>query len=114
MVEATNPRVTGDWTQEAEDQCLALYKEHGDADKVADLMGRARKSVIGKLSHKGVYVKPEKPRTVKKDDGPTKGEIQDAIEKRFGFEMDGFAAATRPALQRLEKRFEELYAADED
>lgn len=102
-------KTTGDWTKELEDRAVALYKEHKqDVDKVATEMGRARRSVIGKLSVLGVYIKPEKAAPKKRDEGPTKGEIQTAIEKEFNFSMEGFDPTSKPGLQRLYARFTEL------
>ena len=66
-------------------------------ETVAEVLGRTKRSVQGKLTTLGAYVVPEKVAKPKRDDGPTKGEIQTEISD-MGFNVEGFEAATKPAL----------------
>jgi len=94
---------TGKWTEDEVRVLEQGYDPENSDETVAALQKatkRTKRSIIGKLGHMGRYVAPEKPKTVKKDDGPTKGEIETAITKE-GFDPDGFSAATKPALKRL-------------
>jgi hypothetical protein len=91
-----------------------LYVEFGAdpeaVDKVAEQLGRSRKSVQGKLSYMDVYVVPEKPKAAKKDEGPTKGEILTAISKFM--DPDGLDSATKPALKRVLTLAEKIQTTD--
>ena len=69
-------------------------------DAIAETLGKTRKQVIGKAVHLGIYVAADKPIRQKKDDGPTKGEIQSAIVNA-GFDVNGLEGATKDALNRV-------------
>jgi hypothetical protein len=94
---------TGKWTEDEVTTLVEGYipQDMDSVDALAETLGRTRKSVIGKLVSVKAYVAAEKPKAAKKDEGPTKGEILDAISK-FGFDVEGLEGATKPALKRLE------------
>ena len=85
---------------------VSLY-DGGNGKTVAEIaaeIDRTPKSVLGKLVHLGVYVKPE-PKAAKSfaDQGPSKKDILAILEKQ-GFSSDalkGLGNATKPALQEV-------------
>lgn len=97
------------WSEDATNTAVSMYEAADKSQSVLDEIAAAlstdevqvtRRSVIAKLTHQGVYVKPEKPAAQPKDEGPTKAEILSAIEAT-GFDTEGFQGATKDALNRL-------------
>ena len=87
--------LTETYTPDAED-----FDSDAAVESLMETLGRSKRQVIGKLVHMGVYEAPEKAPKQPKDEGPTKGEILTEI-KSYGFEIEGFDNATKPALSRL-------------
>ncbi len=97
-MKSANPK----WTLPEVDKVVGMY-DGGKGMSVVDIaeaQGRTEKSVQGQLTHKGVYVKAEKPVAHPKDDGPSKADIMARIEET-GFDMEGGSGANKAFLQRL-------------
>jgi len=93
-------RKTGSWTTEETKAVVESYTSGATVQDIAKDTGRSTRSVQGKLTSEKVYVPPVKVKAAKRDEGPTKGEILTAIANT-GFDVEGFDAATKPALTRL-------------
>ena len=101
---------TGNWTADEQKKVIDAYLSGVSVDELVTETGRSKRSIQGKLVAEKVYVVPEKPKNVKKDDGPSKKEILNEIAAT-GFDVDGLDNATKSALGRLLERFEELSTA---
>lgn len=80
-----------------------LYAEFGNDNarmaEIAAAVGKGERSVRAKLVREGVYVVPEKPVKVAKDEGPTKKElVAELLEHAPDFPVDGLMAANKDAI----------------
>ena len=93
---------TGSWaeTEVATLKDKYVPQDMATVEALATELGRSKRSVIGKLVSEGVYVAPEKPKAKPKEEGPTKGQILQAIVDE-GFDVTGLETATKPALTRF-------------
>jgi hypothetical protein len=90
------------WTEEKVQKLTEGYvpQDMASVEQLAEELEVSKRAVIGKLVHMGAYVAPEKPKAKPKDEGPTKGEILQAIAET-GFEVEGLESAKKAALARL-------------
>jgi len=90
------------YTKEETDKLVELYQEKGNdgLDEIAETLGKARRSVIAKLTREGVYVKPVKETPEPKQEGPTKAELMTEMVAA-GFDTEGGQNATRDFLMRV-------------
>lgn len=108
------------WTAE---QVKALEDgyEVGNTASVEALMiqlDKSKRQVVGKLVSMGLYAAPEAAPKKAKDDGPTKGEILNAIDKAavtvdLGDKFsEGLQGSTKPALNRVLNMLTDLATAE--
>ena len=107
------------WTSEHEATARELYDpSNSDATvaEIMDVLGIVKRSVIGKLvsmknpDGERLYCAPEKPKAAKKDDGPTKGEIETALIAKYG---EGFAEGASGATKSFLTRVLELNVVED-
>jgi hypothetical protein len=114
---AATPKVN--YTTAMVETMLSMYTDLGNdgIEEIARTLGRPIRSVRSKLVREGVYVAPaEKPKAVK-DEGPTKKELVNELEKLVDFEVEGLMGATKSAIASvivLARQVQELTASDED
>lgn len=89
------------YSEEMEQQLLALYKELGNEglEDIAEQMDKPVRSIRSKLVQKGWYV-PSPKGSTKKATGPSKKELLRDIEA-VGFDTTGLDPASKSALSRL-------------
>jgi len=95
---------TPKWTEERTEQVLRLYDESDKTPEavkaIAGAMETSHRSVIGKLVEQKVYQAPEKPEPAKKDEGPTKKDLQADLED-VGIDVEGSEGATKAFLAEV-------------
>jgi len=69
---------------------------------------KTKRSVISKLVREGVYVAPEKPKTEKKDQGPSKKELIGHLVTLVGNDLKGIEGATKTSIETLIRTVENL------
>ena len=89
------------YTEAQTTQMVADYQAGKSVDDIAEAMGKAVRSVRAKLVREGVYVAAEKAVKSKREEGPTKKELIRELEAIVPFEVEGFANATKEAIQSL-------------
>ena len=92
------------YTEEDVVKLITLYEELGNdgLDEIAkQFPGKTKNSVRAKLVKEGVYVAPEKPKAAKKNQGPTKKELIQALSKLTGSEHKGIDGATKEAISEI-------------
>jgi hypothetical protein len=82
-------------------QMVSDYQSGQTVESIAESMGKAVRSVRSKLVREGVYVATEKAVKAKREDGPTKKELMRDLESVAPFQVEGFANATKEAIQSL-------------
>lgn len=88
------------YTDEQTAELVKMYDEGKSVDEIAEITGRATRSVRAKLVREGVYKAPEK--VVKaKVEGPGKKELMRDLAAIAPFPVDGFMNATKEAIQAL-------------
>ena len=114
MTENTKSLNSGPWTDEQIKTLKNDYDPSATVETVNVLMerlNRSKRSIVGKLVSLSIYQAPEKVKSEKKDTGPTKQEIMDAIGDS-GYDTDGLDGATKPALQTLQSFIASAKGAD--
>lgn len=83
----------------------SLYAEKGNAglDEIAAKLEKSIRSVRAKLVRDGLYIAPDKPVKVAKEEGPSKRELLSQLDT-MGFDSKGFEGATKDAIARLISR----------
>jgi len=94
---------TANYTKEQVQQMKDEYLEsptRETVEHIAEVMGKSTRSVIGKLSNEGVYVKAVK---VTKSGKPSisKKDLVNIINEHYGFEMPSLVKATKSDLNLL-------------
>lgn len=93
---------TPNYTEELTAEITRRYTEGESVESIAESINKPVKSVRAKLVRENVYVAPEKPVKVAKDEGPTKKELLRTLESLApAFPIDGFVNATKEALAAL-------------
>lgn len=94
-------KAPANYTPEMVEQLIQRYEELGTEgiEQLAQEFNKPVRSIRSKLVREGVYRPAEKSAADSKD-GPSKKQLLRQIEAR-GFAVDGFEAATKPALHRL-------------
>jgi hypothetical protein len=94
---------TANYTEAQVAQLIELYSELGNEglEDIATALNKSVRSVRSKLVREGVYVAALKAPKVARDAGPSKKELLNELEAVVGFDVTGFAGATKPALQAL-------------
>ena len=84
-----------------------LYNNLGNdgLEHIARSLNKSVRSVRSKLVREGIYVSTPKTKAPATSSGPSKKELLNDLEAIVGFDVSGFAGATKPALQALIDRF---------
>ena len=81
---------------------------------IGKAVNRPVKSVIAKLVREGIYVKEAAPAKVATDNGPTKKDMLNALERVApDFPIDGLNPATKEAIAEVLAIFESLHRDEE-
>lgn len=106
MAVAKNPKAPN-YTEAQTAAIVADYQAGKSVEDIADAAGRAVKSVRAKLVREGVYVAAVKPVKAAKDEGPTKKDmLRELVTLAPEFPVDGFANATKEAIQAVIDRLQ--------
>lgn len=100
-------KVKFSWDEPKTVKLLEAYDNGKGAsvETLAQEFGTTTKSVVGKLVYEKVYVKQEKTKKkIEKDEGPTKGQILEALAKKI--DTDGAEGASKPFLKEVAKALE--------
>lgn len=90
------------YTAEMVERITAEYEAGVDVHEIAENVGRSFRSVVAKLTHLGVYVKPEKAPAAPKPEGPTKAEMLVTLaEVAPAVDTEGLEGATKAAIQSV-------------
>jgi hypothetical protein len=87
------------YTPEEEETLLCKY-DGANTDELAKLLGKSKRSIIGKLSKMGIYQKTTY-RTKKNELPVTKLELRAMIESELGTELPGLEKSPKETLKRL-------------
>ena len=101
---ATPALNTGSWDTKSVSTLESIYDASDSDVTVAEAMqtlNRSKRSIVGKLVSMNVYEAPVKPKTERKDPGPTKDEIMGVIGDT-GYDTEGLDGATKNALKNLQ------------
>ena len=96
------------YTDEQVTELKDMYAELGNdgLEQIAEHFTKSVRSVRAKLVREQVYVAPEKPTSVKKNDGPTKKELIAQLSAVTGSKHEGIDGATKGAISELIGLFE--------
>lgn len=85
-----------------------MYAKLGNdgLEEIASHFDKTVRSVRAKLVREQVYVAPDKPTSVKKNEGPTKKELIVQLSKITGSKHEGIDGATKGAISELIGLFE--------
>ena len=89
------------YTEAQTAQMIADYQAGQTVEASAEAMGKAVRSVRSKLVREGVYIASEKPKSAKREEGPTKKEMLRELEELAPFPVEGFMGATKEAIGAL-------------
>ena len=98
-----NQTKTANYTQSQLTTALEMYDTLGNEgiDEIATAVNKSVRSVRSKLVREGVYVAMPREKAAPKDAGPSKKEMLNELESIVGFDVTGFAGATKPAIASL-------------
>lgn len=84
-----------------EEETLLAQQYNGlNTDELAKLLGKSKRSIIGKLSKMGIYQKTSYK--TKTDETPiTKLELRNMIESELGTDLPGLEKSPKETLKRL-------------
>ena len=120
MATEKTPNYTAEMVQTMTTMYRTLRDTEGktNAQAVAAIgkaVNRPTKSVIAKLVREGVYVKETAPVKVATDNGPTKKDMLNALERVApDFPVDGLNPATKEAIAEVLAIFESLHRGNEE
>jgi hypothetical protein len=91
---------TVNYTAEMVERMVSMYEQLGNEglDEIAQTLGRPVRSVRSKLVREGVYVAAPVKAKAKRDEGPTKKELLNALETLVSFDVNGMTGATKEAI----------------
>jgi hypothetical protein len=87
------------YTPEEEETLLEEYNG-SNTDELAKLLGKSKRSIIGKLSKMGIYQKTTY-RTKKNELPVTKLELRNMIESKLSTSLPGLEKSPKETLKRL-------------
>jgi hypothetical protein len=87
------------YTPEEEETLLAEYNG-SNTDELAKLLGKSKRSIIGKLSKMGIYQKTTY-RTKKNELPVTKLELRNMIESELSTDLPGLEKSPKETLKKL-------------
>ena len=91
------------YTDEQVTELKTMYAELGNKglEEIAEHFSKSVRSVRAKLVREHVYVAPDKPTSVKKNEGPTKKELIVQLSGITGSKHEGIDGATKGAISEL-------------
>lgn len=92
---------TPNYTAEMVETMKTEYAAGKTPAEIGEMIGKTARSVISKLVREKVYVAPEKPKTAKREEGPTKGEMLTELDGLVDFSVDGLAGANKEAIANV-------------
>ncbi len=102
------------WTKDEYAKVEKAYLDSGKDNSIleglAKELKRTKRSLSGKLATEGLYVADVAAPKAKKDDGPTKGQIVDAIQATGEISVDGADGATKAFLKAVQALAERVGA----
>jgi hypothetical protein len=94
---------TVNYTDEMVQRMVSMYEQLGNEgmDEIAEAIGRPVRSVRSKLVREGVYVAAPTKAKAKREEGPTKKELLNALEALVDFDVNGLTGATKEAIAHV-------------